>query len=270
MVRVIYYNGHVLLPRILTAVVGIPLLLYLAHVGGVAFGIFTFGISALCCYEYALVLRIGGRPVQFISTVVVGTALAACAALAGPLALVLTGGMALIVFVEMAAPSHSMDRAALTLFGAVFAGWMPAHLALIRDLRPHGEAFLFMIFISVWCMDTAAYAAGHAFGRHLLAPVLSPHKTWEGAVGGFVTALTVCVIFSRFVLKDEFPLSWALGIGAVIGVTGQLSDLAESMVKRDVGVKDSGALLPGHGGVLDRFDSFILCAPAVYYALSFR
>ena len=259
-----------LLPRVLTAIVGIPLLLYLVHAGGAAFSVFTTGIAALCCYEYALVLRLGGRPVQFLTTVAVGSALAACAALAAPLGLVLTAGVALIAVVEMFSPVHSMDRAALTLFGALFAGWMPAHLALIRDIRPHGEAFLLMTFVSVWCMDTAAYAVGRAFGRRLLAPVLSPKKTWEGAIGGFAAALAVCAVFSRFALKEALPLPWALAIGAVIGVTGQISDLAESMIKRDAGIKDSGALLPGHGGVFDRFDSFILCAPAVYYVLSFR
>lgn len=259
-----------LLPRVLTAVVGIPLLIYLVHAGGLAFSAFIAGVAALCCYEYALCLRLGGRPVQFGTTVVLGAALAACAALGGPLGLVVTAGVAAVALVEMASSVHSMDRAALTLFGAFFAGWMPAHLALIRDLRPHGEALLLMTFVSVWCMDTAAYAAGHALGRHALAPVLSPKKTWEGAAGGFAASLLVCAAFSRFVLKDALPLPWALAIGAVIGVTGQVSDLAESMVKRDAGVKDSGALLPGHGGVFDRFDSYILAAPAVYYVLSFR
>jgi phosphatidate cytidylyltransferase len=155
----------------------------------------------------------------------------------------------------------------LTLFGALFAGWMPAHLALIRDMRPNGEVFLFMTFLSVWCMDTAAYAVGHAMGKHPLASLLSPKKTWEGAIGGFAAALGVCALFSHFSLKEALPLPWALAAGAVIGVSGQLSDLAESMVKRDAGIKDSGALLPGHGGVFDRFDSFIFCAPAVYYFL---
>jgi phosphatidate cytidylyltransferase len=119
-------------------------------------------------------------------------------------------------------------------------------------------------------MDTAAYFVGKGFGSHALAPVLSPKKTWEGAIGGFAAALAVCAAFSHWSLKDALPLPFALGVGAVIGVTGQISDLAESMVKRDAGVKDSGALLPGHGGIFDRFDSYILCAPAVYYLLSFK
>ncbi|OGR92672.1 MAG: hypothetical protein A2V88_16520 [Elusimicrobia bacterium RBG_16_66_12] len=259
-----------MLPRVLTALVGIPLLLWLVHAGGLAFGVFTTGVSALCCYEYALVLRLGGRPVQPILTILFGTALAACAAFGGPAGFVLTMGIALVTFVEMASSTHSLDRAALTVFGALFAGWMPAHLALIRDLRPHGEAFLLMTFVSVWCMDTAAYAAGRSIGRHPLAPALSPKKTWEGAFAGFVASVAACLTFQRFALQDAVSPLFAAGLGIAIGISGQLSDLAESMVKRDAGVKDSGALLPGHGGVLDRFDSFILCAPTVYYVLSFR
>jgi len=259
-----------LLPRVLTALIGIPLMLYLVHAGGVAYGLFVTGISALCCYEYALMLRLGGRPVQFVPTVLLGAALAACAALGAPLSLTLACGAALVVLLEMFTPDHSLDRVALTLFGAVFAGWMPAHLAMIRDLRPHGEAFAFLTFAAVWAMDTAAYAAGRGFGRHALAPVLSPKKTWEGAAAGFAAAIAVCLAFQKFKLSESVTPIQAVMIGVIIGSMGQLSDLAESMVKRDAGAKDSGSLLPGHGGVFDRFDSYILCAPAVYYALSFK
>jgi phosphatidate cytidylyltransferase len=232
-------------------------MLWLVHAGGVAYSVFIVGISALCCYEYALVLRLGGRPVQAVPTVLLGAALAACAALGAPLGLTAAVGVAGVSLVEMAAGTHSLDRAALTLFGAFFAGWMPAHLALIRDLRPYGESFAFLVFAAVWAMDTAAYAAGRSFGRNALASELSPKKTWEGAAAGFAAAVLVCLLFQRATgLRETLtPLHAAL-LGAVIGVSGQLSDLAESMVKRDAGIKDSGALL--------------LCAPAVYYALTFR
>lgn len=244
--------------------------MYLIHAGGVAFGILVTGISALCSYEYALMLRIGGRPVQFIPTVLLGTALAACATLGGPLAPTLAAGAVLVLLVEMFSKVHSLDRVALTLFGALFAGWLPAHLALIRDIRPHGEAFAFLTFASVWAMDTCAYAVGRGFGKRSLAPNLSPKKTWEGAGAGFVAAMAVCLAFQKFLLPESVTPVQALFVGVIIGSMGQLSDLAESMVKREAGVKDSGTLLPGHGGVLDRFDSYILCAPAVFYALSLR
>src|ERR1051325_7990439 len=113
-----------LLPRVLTAIVGIPVMLWLVHTGGVAFALFIAGVSTLCCYEYALVLKMGGRPVQPISTILLGGALGLCATLGGPIGLVLTAGTAAVTLVEMALPVHSLDRAALTVFGAVFAGWM--------------------------------------------------------------------------------------------------------------------------------------------------
>lgn len=259
-----------LLPRVLTAVVGIPLLLWLVHSGGYAFGLFVAGICLLCCYEYALILRLGGRPVQTVSVLLAGGGLAACAALGGPLPLALAAGVLLVALTELFSKTHSMDRAALTLFGALFAGWMPAHLALIRDLRPHGEAFVLLLFLCTWAADSAAYFAGRAFGRNALAPEVSPKKTWEGAAAGLAASLLVALLLQRLALRDALSPLWAAGLGLAVGVVGQLSDLAESMIKRDAGVKDSGALLPGHGGVFDRFDSYILAAPALYYALSFR
>lgn len=259
-----------LLPRVLTALVGIPILLWLVHSGGYAFGLFVAGVSVLCCYEYALILRLGGRPVQAVSVVLVGGALASCAALGGPLPLALAAGVLLVALTELFSKAHSMDRAALTLFGALFAGWMPAHLALIRDLRPHGEGFILLLLLCTWTTDSAAYFAGRAFGKNALASEVSPKKTWEGAVAGFIASVLVALLVHRFLLREALSPLWAAGLGLAIGVVGQLSDLAESMIKRDAGVKDSGALLPGHGGVFDRFDSYILAAPALYYALSFR
>ena len=255
-----------LLPRILTAIVGIPLLLFLIQWGGLAFAAFVAGIAALSLYEYGMILAIGEKPVQRVVTLVTGTALAACAALAGPLGLVAAASVTLVLLREMASSERSIERAALTLFGAFVLGWMPAHLALLRELRPHGATLTLMLFVSIWVMDTAAYAAGKTFGRHKLAPELSPKKTWEGFIAGFIAAVAVVIGF-RLWRPEIASLPRALAVGMLIGVAGQLSDLAESMIKRAVGVKDSGALLPGHGGVMDRFDSFIFGAPAVYYCM---
>jgi phosphatidate cytidylyltransferase len=224
-----------LLPRVLTALAGIPVLLWLVHSGGYAFGLFVAGICLLCCYEYALILRLGGRPVQAPQVVLVGGALAACAALGGPLPLALAAGIVLVALTELFSKTHSMDRAALTLFGALFAGWMPAHLALIRDLRPHGEAFVLLLLLCTWTTDSAAYFAGRAFGKNALASEVSPKKTWEGAVAGFAASVLVALVVHRFLLRDALTPLWAAGLGLAIGVVGQLSDLAESMIKRDAG-----------------------------------
>lgn len=255
-----------LLPRVLTAALGIPLLLFLIHWGGLSYSLFVVGIAALALHEYGMILHIGGRPTQRVPAVLGGAALSLCLALGGPLGLVVCALVGLVVLREMFSREHSLDRAALTLFGAFLLGWMPAHLALIRDLRPYGERLTFMFFLAVWVMDCAAYAAGTALGRRQLAPQLSPRKTWEGAGAGFLAAIAVVLGF-RAAKPEILSLPRAALLGMLIGVSGQLSDLAESMIKRAVGVKDSGTLLPGHGGVMDRFDSFLLSAPAVYYCL---
>lgn len=262
-----------LLPRVLTAVVGIPLLLFLIHAGGLAFAVFVVAVAILCLHEYGVILAMGGRQVQRVVAVLAGALLAACVVLGGgagrtaELGLWLSGAVTLVMLRELFSKTHSLERAALTLMGALFLGWMPAHLALIRDLRPHGEKLTFLFFVTVWTMDTAAYAAGRSFGRHKLASEVSPKKTWEGAAAGFAAAIGTALLFRRFALPDALTTAQAAALGALIGVFGQLSDLAESLIKRAVGAKDSGSLLPGHGGVMDRFDSFLLCAPAVYYFL---
>jgi phosphatidate cytidylyltransferase len=124
-----------------------------------------------------------------------------------------------------------------------------------------------MFFTAVWATDTFAYIVGKTLGRHKIAPVLSPKKTWEGSIGGFLAALATALAFKHF-MPDLFSWRTAAIVGAAIGVVGQLSGFAASMIKRSAGVKDSGRLLPGHGGFLDRFDSFLLTAPLVYWLLT--
>ena len=111
------------------------------------------------------------------------------------------------------------------------------------------------------CVLLAGEIAGRGFGRHALAPTLSPKKTWEGALGGFAAAIAVCLGFQKFMLSEALTPVQAVGIGVLIGLMGQLSDLAESMIKRGADVKDSGTILPGHGGMLDRVDALLFAAP---------
>lgn len=257
-----------LLPRVLTAVVGIPLLIFLIHRGGLAYSLFIVTISVLALYEYGLILAKGGRPAQRVLTLAAGASLALAVVLDAPLGLVLTGCLAVMILREMFSRESSLDRLALSLFGGLVFGLMLAHLALIRELRPEGEKLTYLLFISVWIMDTAAYAVGKTLGKKPLAPVLSPKKTWEGAIAGFAAVMIFVPVFCSSAMPGALSPAKAALLGSIIGVSGQLSDLAESMIKRAVGVKDSGNLLPGHGGVMDRFDSFILCAPAVYYFLA--
>lgn len=266
-----------LLPRVLTALVGVPLLLVLIHLGSWPFLLFNVGVVFLSLYEYGLMLRLGGRKIQLWATIIGGSLLALVMGLGHPAELSMFGGdltgavLAMILLLlmtrEMASKEHLLERAALSLFGVIFIGWTLAHMALLRESRPYGERLTYLLFVTIWISDIAAYAVGKNIGRTKLAPRVSPGKTWEGAIAGFIAAcLTVCLGRAWF-MPAAFGPKAAIVLGLMLGIVGPLSDLAESVLKRAVGVKDSSSLLPGHGGVLDRFDAFLLTTPLMYYAL---
>lgn len=131
-----------------------------------------------------------------------------------------------------------------------------------------GGYTIISIFAMIWICDSAAYFAGMALGRHKLMERVSPHKTWEGAASGFFFAI-VASVWAKFLVLEYLTFPHAIAIGFIVGVFGQTGDLFESLLKRDAGVKDSSQLIPGHGGVLDRFDSVILISPLVYLYLDF-
>jgi phosphatidate cytidylyltransferase len=168
---------------------------------------------------------------------------------------------------------------ALTLAGALYLGWLFGHFVLLRTLetplRPSvftplriapGTAWIFMIFAITWIQDTAAYFVGRYLGRHKMAPVLSPKKTWEGAAGGLVGSVAAGVL-SALLFGLPISLPQAVLLGLVGGVVGPLGDLAESLIKRQVGLKDAGNLIPGHGGILDRADSLLFTGAVLYYMI---
>lgn len=144
---------------------------------------------------------------------------------------------------------------------------MPGILGMSGDM---GGYFILTVFIAIWLCDTAAYFAGRAFGRHKLFERVSPNKTWEGAIAGAIAAVGGCVAVAAWLLPS-LPVMHAVALGAIAGTIGQAGDLAESLLKRDAGVKDSSQILAGHGGVLDRFDSILMVSPVIYwYILAFR
>jgi len=136
--------------------------------------------------------------------------------------------------------------------------------SLSRVALAPGAGWLLLVLTAVWITDTAAYTLGRLWGRHKLWPAVSPGKTVEGSVGGLAAAVLWTAVFGHWL---GLSVGHGLALGAVLGVVGQLGDLAESKLKRWAGVKDSGAILPGHGGILDRFDSLLFNAPAAYYYL---
>lgn len=266
-----------LLPRVLTALIGVPLLLILIHLGSWPFLAFTVGVVSLSLYEYAVMLQIGGRRIQLWTTVIGGSLLALTVGLGRPGGMSMLGGdltgtilAGLLLFLmmrEMFAKEHLLERAALTIFGVFFIGWTLAHLALLRELRPYGERLTYLLFVTIWISDIAAYFVGKTLGARKLAPRVSPNKTWEGAAAGFIAACLTVFLGRAWFLRDAFGAKTAIALGVLLGIVGPVSDLAESVLKRAVGAKDSSSILPGHGGVLDRFDAFLLTTPLMYYAL---
>jgi phosphatidate cytidylyltransferase len=156
-----------------------------------------------------------------------------------------------------ALPAAGMSSAGLLLVA------FPLSFAIRLDGIPSlGPLLLLFSLVIIWVGDTAAYFVGRTIGSHLLAPDLSPKKTWEGTVASFVGSLAVAVLFSRWI---TLPLPLLLGMAAAGNIAGQVGDLFESAFKRSAGVKDSGSLLPGHGGILDRIDALVLAIPVVWY-----
>jgi len=163
-----------------------------------------------------------------------------------------------------------------TILGFVYGGWFPLHLLLIRNLNSHNQGFLklgiqndglgyvILLFTTILLTDTGCYYFGKKFGKHLLAPVISPKKTIEGAIGGSICGIIGALIVGYFI---KLGILQSIVIGILCTIFAQIGDLCESLIKRDAGVKDSGNTLPGHGGFMDRTDSYVLTIPVMYYYL---
>jgi len=154
---------------------------------------------------------------------------------------------------------------AWTIAGILYLGWLLSHLVALRGLDD-GRNWLLFALLATFASDTAAFFYGRTFGRHRLAPSISPGKTWEGSIAGVVAAAVISLLFVLPTGLQLNPEWWQLLLlGVAVSVFGQLGDLVESLFKRSMGAKDSGYLVPGHGGFLDRTDSVIFAGVALYY-----
>ena len=191
-----------------------------------------------------------------------------------PLAFTISAFMALLSVLFKGKQPY-IANVATTVFGFLYCGWFPLHLILLRNFGenssalyniqiPHleGARFCALIIFAVLFTDSFCYFIGSKFGKHKLAPVISPNKTIEGSIGGTISCILISFVVGFF---TEIPWYHCLILGILITIFAQLGDLCESMIKRDAGVKDSSNVLPGHGGFLDRLDSYILTIPVVYY-----
>ncbi len=259
--------------RILTAVVGAPLLLGLVYLGGWYFGMLVLVLGLLAQHEvYGLMEQAGVRPWK-VAGLVMGALLALRALVPWALPLALVGLLGVLAWSPFSKTEQPLSSLGGTVLGALYP---TALLAFLTDLRlaqgptvGDREAFLLTltVFLLIWATDILAYYTGKAVGKHQLAPAISPKKTWEGSIGGALGAVGVAVALKLTLIAF---LAWphVIALALICGVVSQVGDLAESRFKRSVGVKDSGTILPGHGGVLDRFDAMVLAVPLAYLYLA--
>ena len=170
-------------------------------------------------------------------------------------ALILILGLYVFTF-----PTYTIDQVRSLVFAVLYVGVMLSCVYLIRVMNS-GQYLVWLIFLSAWGSDTCAYCAGMLFGKHKMTPVLSPKQTIEGAVGGVAGAVVLGLLYSLFTTQQTVAYMLICLVGALVSMIG---DLSASAIKRQTGIKDYGTLIPGHGGILDRFDSVIFVAPVVY------
>ena len=256
--------------RIFTAFIGIPLVFACIYFGSLPFYIFMFVVMFFCVQEYLMICS-KYKPHVILSLVMASAFFAALKYFDSPLNTPVIAAviMLLVLFaVEIFGENtdQSVSRISVSFLGVFFLPLSMIHMVYLRGMKG-GMQLMFFMFIVVWVLDTAAYAFGRMLGKHKLAKNVSPKKTVEGAIAGIIFGVAAAAACRYIFMQDIISLPQALVLGFVISVVGQFSDLAESLIKRDGNIKDSGKIIPGHGGVFDRFDSYMFAAPAAYYVL---
>lgn len=258
--------------RVLSAIVLIPLVAAVTYAGGWVLAGALLVVAIRAVYElYLLMEKAGYRPSLVASSVVMAAFMTAARFpdlhLTG---LVLAAAvMGTLIWQLLRPPEGQPTQSwALTLGAALWLGWLISHFVQLRDLSPafglgSGTRWLVLMFLVTWINDSAAYFVGKAIGRHPCAPYLSPKKTWEGTIGGWIGGLVAAILLGQWLV--DLPWAHGLALGALVATVAPFGDLAKSMIKRQMGVKDFQVLIPGHGGMFDRVDSLLFVAPVVYY-----
>ena len=256
-----------MLARTISALIGAPLFLGLIYLGGQYTAFLVAVLTLLALREFMLIgEQMGISAWSKLTTLVTVVWLIS----------LLIGGaewmMSVLVFwlligfgrLALNYPRTSLAEASFNLIAVFYSVVLLSHLYLLRQL-PRGIEWTFLTIFLVWATDMGAYLIGRQFGSHLLAHQVSPKKTVEGALGGLLFSLAVALVFWHIVGGATWIMYISLAV--IIGISAQIGDLFESALKRSAGVKDSGKLIPGHGGILDRFDSLIFALPLMYYGI---
>jgi len=279
--------------RILSGVIFVPVIVLLVWLEifdyPIPFLILVSLITALLLIEFYRLSSLVGAPVPKTAGVILGLLWVISAFFEDFLNQRLGLGIVeLLIYLSIFIPfvyqiiKRESASALSTMFiffaGTIYVGWLfGRHLIITRNMSvsnsvsrfvPDGVAFIFLFIAIIWLSDTGAYGIGKWLGRHKLIPAISPGKTIEGSIGGLFFG-TLGGIAIKYAFLPGLAIAHVIILGCLLGVVGQISDLGESLLKRDAGVKDSGNLIPGHGGIFDRCDSMIFTAPVFYYYLRF-
>ncbi len=255
--------------RIIAAAVAIPIVAVGVYFGGWLFFIGALAVALIAGWEFDHMMKAGGYHTTLFIILLLIALLLFDAFYPGLRMLPAIISLALLVSLVWQLTRH--DEAptanwALTLAGALYIGWAMGHLVALRGLAD-GLALVIITLLTTWASDTFAYFTGRAIGGKIISrklwPRHSPKKTWEGMFGGIIGSIVIALIIAAFV--PSFSWVTALLVGAIVPIAGFFGDISISMMKRDVGVKDSSHLFPGHGGFLDRIDSILFVSIVVYY-----
>jgi phosphatidate cytidylyltransferase len=257
--------------RVLVSLVAIPFILAASYFGGIYFFLFVSFIAIISFYEF--------------SNLVKNKKIFANNWLGIPFIIVLLLNeffhyldiyfLILIIIILLSAielfrnKGSAIQNIGTTLLGIFYIGFFSDALLSLRELYPRidylyarGGYLIIAILAAIWICDSAAFFGGLSFGKHKLFPRVSPKKSWEGAIFGFIFAV-LTMLLAKVIILDYLSWSSIIILGIIIGTIGQIGDLVESLFKRDAGVKDSSGLIPGHGGIFDRFDSLLFTAPVI-------
>lgn len=253
-----------MLIRIISSIVALPLLFFFVLMGGLYLEVAVAVISLIALYEFLHALKKKYKPVEiptYLLLIVFSLAYhyQAFVVLSGAITVYIAFLFLLYVFDEN---RHFADIG-VTFLAAAYIIFFLYHVVLLSQIEP--AYMIWFIFLASWGADTGAYFTGRFFGKRKLAPIISPKKTVEGAIGGVLTSAVLCVLMSLYFEPSLIFHSIAIGVvGSLISIVG---DLSASKIKREMGIKDYGHIMPGHGGILDRFDSVILVTPFIYYVI---
>lgn len=268
-----------ILPRILTAIIGIPIIVISIYYGS---GLFIVVLCIILFYilkEYIYMVNTTGYEISSVGTFIVGIAIFFSIIIERLqffkprvyfTSIILTLSLLFFSVIEIfrGRPVGSTARLGVGFAGAILFSWSLAHIFLIREIRPKGFEFTLILFVTIWISDTFAYIFGSLWGKKKLAEKISPKKSVVGLISGIVGGVMTIVVLKRLLNIYELNYHQTVILGIVVSVLAVISDLTESLIKRDCGFKDSDNLLPGHGGMMDRFDSFIFTSPVYFYLLT--